>query len=500
MAVPAVPPPAPTEGSHRRILWATSILGGTTAVNVLLGLVRTKLVAVLLGPAGVGLMGMYMSITGLAQTLAGCGLATGGIKELAAARATGEAQRLRDVNATFRRLTLWLGGTGMLLLAALAWPVSRLTFGDGGHTAAIAVLATTVALGVLGSYYGAVIQGAQDMGRVARINLWGAVAGTVVSVACFALWGEGGIVPAIMCGAVLQLAITWHGARTHQPAGEGRYCPATARRLFQLGGLMLMLAVMSSFAFFAQRLLIVRELGETGMGIFQAALSLSGLYAGYILGAMGTDFLPRLSAVASDNAAINRLVNEQTVVAVLLALPGIVGTIAFAGLVVPFFYSSAFSPAVEALQYMAVGVFGRIISWPMGYLLIAKADLRRSFWSDLLGHGISLFGTWWLLPWVGGSAPGLALIWMYACHTILLRVMVGTMTGFNWAPDTRLALAVGLVGTAVALGIVQGLPSPWHWVAGAGWWVIVSAAVLWRLWRLAELGGLLSKLWARYRR
>lgn len=497
MAVPAVSPPAPTEGSHRRILWATSILGGATAVNVLISMVRTKLVAVLLGPAGVGLMGMYVSITALAQTFAGCGLATAGVKELAAARASGEAQRLRDVNATFWRLSAGLGGAGLVMLIALAWPVSRITFGDGGHTVAIAVLATTVALGVLSTYYSSVIQGAQDMGRVVRINLWGAVAGTIVSVACFALWNEGGIVPALVCGAVLQLAITWHGARTHQPAGEGRYCPATARRLFQLGGLMLMLGVMSSLAFFAQRLLIMRELGETGMGIFQAAFSLSGLYAGYILGAMGTDFLPRLSAVAGDNAAVNRLVNEQTVVAVLLALPGIVGTVLFAELVVPVFYSAEFGPAVQALQFMAVGVLGRIISWPMGYVLIAEADLRCTFWSELLGCGNMLLVTWWLLPLVGENAPGLAMIWMYVCHTCLLRKMTGTMTGFRWSADTKAVLALGLFGTAGALSIVHILPSPWPWVAGVGWWLAVSAAVARRLCRLAELGGLLAKVRAR---
>ena len=492
---PAVPPATSAEGSHRRILWATSILGGTTAVNVLLSMVRTKLVAVLLGPTGVGLMGMYMSITGLAQTLAGCGLATGGVKELATARAADEAQRLRDVNATFWRLTLWLGGGGMVLLAVLAWPISRITFGDGGHTAAIAVLGTTVALGLLGTYYGAVIQGAQDMSRVARMNLWGGVAGTAVSIVCFALWGEGGIVPALVSGAGLQVALAWHGARPHLPAGEGRYCPATARRLFQLGGLMLMLAVMSSLAFFAQRLLIVRELGEGGMGIFQAAFSLSGLYAGYILGAMGTDFLPRLSAVVGDDVAINRLVNEQTMIAMLLAMPGVVGTIVFAGYVVPIFYSGAFGPAVEALQLMAVGVFGRIISWPMGYVFIAKADVRRNLLVDLVGHVNTLAATWLLLPILDHNAAGFAVIWTYVCYTLMVRWMVGVMTGFRWSAETKQVMAIGFAGLGAGLAAIQWLPAFLNVATGGVLWIGVTVLAIRRLCYVAGIKSLGPKLW-----
>ena len=494
----SAPAAAVGASSHRRILWATSLLGGATAVNVLLGMVRTKCVALLLGPSGVGLMGMFMSITGLAQTIAGCGLATGGVKELAAAQASGAVERVSVVHGTFWRLSWWLGLGGALLVALLAWPVSRVAFGHGEHAGAIAVLAVTVTIGLVGTYFSAVIQGAQDMRGVVRMNIWGGVLGTLVSLLSFALWGERGIVPALVSGAVVQLALAWFSARRHLPPdGRGAYDPEVARRLFALGGLMLMLAVMASLGFFCQRLLIVRVLGETGVGIFQAAFSLSGLYAGYILGAMGTDFLPRLSAVADDDVMINRLVNEQTVVAVLLGLPGIVGTVVFAGYVVPIFYSGDFGPAVEALRLMAVGVFGRLISWPMGYVLIAKGDVRRNFWIELVGQVNMLLPLWLLLPVVQDNAAGLAVIWMYLCHTLLIRRMVGTMTGFQWTPEARQVLALGLAGLAVAVALVHGLTGLWQAGVGVAWWGLVTVLTLRSLWRVAGDPNLLAKLRAR---
>lgn len=41
--------------SYRRILKSTSVIGGASVINIGIGLLRSKVLAVLLGPAGVGL-------------------------------------------------------------------------------------------------------------------------------------------------------------------------------------------------------------------------------------------------------------------------------------------------------------------------------------------------------------------------------------------------------------------------------------------------------------
>ena len=87
---------------------------------------------------------------------------------------------------------------------------------------------------------------------------------------------------------------------------------------------------------------------------------------------MGADFFPRLTAVAQDNSECNRLVNEQAEVGLLLAGPGVLGTLTFAPLVIQLFYSARFGPAVEILRWICLGMMLRVASWPMGYILLAK--------------------------------------------------------------------------------------------------------------------------------
>ena len=64
----------------RRILAATSIVGGATAITILIGIARMKIFALVIGPAGIGLMGVLASIMAVGATLGGMGLNTSGVR------------------------------------------------------------------------------------------------------------------------------------------------------------------------------------------------------------------------------------------------------------------------------------------------------------------------------------------------------------------------------------------------------------------------------------
>ncbi|MGA2331881.1 MAG: hypothetical protein ABSG75_08985 [Syntrophales bacterium] len=57
------------QNSYRQIFKSTTLIGRSQVINVYLGIIRTKILAVLLGPSGVGIIGIYTSITGLVGTL-----------------------------------------------------------------------------------------------------------------------------------------------------------------------------------------------------------------------------------------------------------------------------------------------------------------------------------------------------------------------------------------------------------------------------------------------
>ena len=56
------------------------VIGGATSVGMALSLIRIKVLALLLGPIGVGLMGIYINILQTSTQLAGLGLGQSGVR------------------------------------------------------------------------------------------------------------------------------------------------------------------------------------------------------------------------------------------------------------------------------------------------------------------------------------------------------------------------------------------------------------------------------------
>ncbi len=69
--------------SYKSIFKATSIFGGVQIFNIIIAIIRSKAVAVLLGPTGVGLSGLFQNATGLIGYIASFGLSNSGTKAIA---------------------------------------------------------------------------------------------------------------------------------------------------------------------------------------------------------------------------------------------------------------------------------------------------------------------------------------------------------------------------------------------------------------------------------
>lgn len=149
----------PSSQTYTQILKSTMLMGGASLVNVALSIVRNKAMAVLLGPEGIGLMGLYSSIVDIAASIAGLGVGGSGVRQVAEAAGTGDAARIAQSATVLRRISVVLALLGALFLAALAYPVSRFTFGDYQHVGGIVLLSLAVFFRLVSAGQSALIQG-----------------------------------------------------------------------------------------------------------------------------------------------------------------------------------------------------------------------------------------------------------------------------------------------------------------------------------------------------
>lgn len=432
------------EQTYTQILKSTAVIGGSSMVNIVFAVVRQKAMAMLLGPGGVGLMGLYSSVADLTQTLAGLGIQVSGVRQIAEAAGTDDTSRIARTATALRRTSFVLGLAGALLLALLAVPVASFTFGDQSHALGVALLAVAVFFRLVSAGQTALVQGMRRISDLARINMLAAFFSTAIAIPMVYFFGQQGLVPSLVGMAAVSILTSWWYSRKikiEPTTMSGRELGQETANLLKLGVVFMASGFLTVSAAYAVRIIVLRYEGVEAAGLYQAAWALGGLYAGFILQAMGTDFYPRLTAVANDNVECNRLVNEQAQISILLAGPGLIGTLTIAPVVMTLLYSPAFHPAVDLLRWICLGMMLRIVAWPMGFIVLAKGARKIFFWTEVAATLVHVGLAWLLVNHVGLVGSGAAFFGLYVWHSILMYCIVRRLSGFRWsAPNIRLGV------------------------------------------------------------
>lgn len=453
--------------SYRSILSSTALMGASSVVAMAFTLVRMKALALLLGPSGVGLVALYSSIADVAVALAGMGVSQSGVRQIAQAEGSGDNSRIASTVRVLGSTSLVLGLAGGLGMLVLAVPAAVLTFGSAEYAVAVAALGLVVFLRIVTGGQTALLQGMRRIGDVAMLNVITAVAGVVITLPLVLVWREAAIVPAL----ILVAAITWVAAEVFRRRVPGRSAAAPIRagetaQLLRLGVAFMVSGFLTMGAAYAIRILILHEAGVDAAGLYQAAWALAGLYVGVVLQAMGTDFYPRLTAAAQDDAAVCRLVNEQTEVSLLLAGPGVLATITFAPVAVFAFYSQEFIPAADLLRWLCLGMMLRVVAWPMGFIIVAKGWQKLYIAVEIAATLVHVGATAILVPVVGPDGAGMAFAGLYAGHSVLVYLIARRRCGFRFS--ARNGWLVPLFGTGCAVAFAGFALMPFWWATATG--------------------------------
>ena len=377
------------KSSYRQIMKATSLFGGVQVFNILMGIIRSKFIAVLLGPAGMGIAGLLISTTGLIASVTNFGLSTSAIKNVAEANGNGNSHRIGLVVSVIRRLVWITGLLGTLVTFILAPLLSKLTFGNPDYTVAFRWISITLLLGQVASGQMVVIQGMRRLQFLAKANIIGSLLGLLVSLPIYYSLGVKGIVPALLGTSVLSVLLTYYynsRIKIEKVKVSVDILKSEGTGMLKMGFLLSMSGMISLVTGYILSIFISRYGGVAEVGLYNAGFAIINTYVGMIFAAMVTDYFPRLSAVASDNKKSAVLINQQAEIGILIIAPVLNIFMVFINVVITLLYSSNFLPIAGMIQFVALGIFLKTVSWAMGYMMLAKGDSRIFFFSELLAN------------------------------------------------------------------------------------------------------------------
>jgi PST family polysaccharide transporter len=426
--------------SYKNIIKSTSIVGGSQVINVFFRILKNKILALLIGPAGLGLINTYQSTVSLITSVAGLGVGFSGVREIAEADATKDQNKISIATLTLRRISILLGLLGMLLCILFSKPLSRFTFGSAQYTNEIRLLSLFVFFTIVAEGQTALIQGKRRIKDLASMSILGTVYGLIIGLPLIYFFRLKGIIPFIILTAVAQLITSWWYARKVSIKKIVLSCKETFKKskaFVKLGFAFMLAGFGMTAAQYLIRVIIINKLNIEAVGIYQAANVISVLYIGIILDAMGKDYYPRLTAVANDSKKVIQSINEQTEIGILLAMPGLIATLTFAPLLIKIFYTSEFNIAYQILRWQILGIFLRVISWPMAYYFVAKGESKTFLIMETIFTFMYVILTYFGILMFNIIGLGISFFILYVFYTLFNLALLYKIIKFSWSIQVK---------------------------------------------------------------
>ena len=364
------------EQNYSHILKYTGIFGGVQGLNILIGLVRNKIVASLLGPAGMGLASLFNSTVNFVSQATNLGISFSAVRHISELFDTGDEERIAHFVKVVRAWSLLTALFGMLVCIVAGPLLSNYTFSWGDHTLHFIMLAPAVGLTAICGGETAILKGARQLRPLAMIQLAMVFISLIITVPIYYFFGQTGIVPVIVLMALATILLTLRYSYKLYPLrlSGSRGILGEGMEMVRLGVAFVLAGVLGSGA----EMLIRAYLNVKGdldmLGLYNAGFMLIVTYAGTVFSAMETDYFPRLSGCCHDREQMSLTVNRQIEVSFLMMAPMLVGLIVALPLLIPMLFTREFMPVVAMAQIAVFSMYIKAVSLPISYLTLARGD------------------------------------------------------------------------------------------------------------------------------
>lgn len=467
--------------ASRRALRAVAVVGGGSLAAVAVGIVRTKIAALMIGPIGIGSIGLLTTILTTASSVAAMGLGRAGVREVADAVRQGQ-----EPGAIAGRAVLsaawFLGLCGAILFLLVGGAVGGRVLHAVPGAASLPWLAPGVLFSVLAIGQGAVLGGRRELGVIARAGVVSALVGSIIGLLCLAAGGARGAAGYVVAIPLATALVGAYFLTRHRPVATEPAMPALARHwrsMVHVGPPFMAAGLATLVAQLLVQIIVELRLGGVALGHFQAAWSISTTYLGLLLASLAADFYPRLVSAMPDEGRVDGMFNDQVEVLLMLAGPILLALLAISSWVLRLLYSSDFAAASSMLRWQMLGDVLKLASWPLGFVLLASGAGRRFLLAEAVAMTVFVLAAWALVQSQGLRGVGQAFLLMYLVYLPLSFRLARASVALHW----RVGVVVRL-GALMLAALIVALLAP----AAVGVWVGFSLSAAFALDALLRLG------------
>lgn len=446
------------QSSYRSIFKATSLFGGVQVYQILIQIIKSKFVAVLLGPAGVGIMGLYQSGLQLVQQISSMGLSQSAVRDVSEANGSNDIQRIAKTVTVVRKLVWFTGLLGLIIVACCSPLLSKFSFGNYDYTIPFIILSVTLLLDQLSAGQRVVLQGMRRLKDLAKCTAFGVTFGLITSVPLYYWLGIDGIIPTLFLNSACSLILSWIYSRKikiEKVQVTPKQTLEQGKQMLVMGVSMSLSGIFATIVSYAIRAFIQNDGGVEQVGLFQAGFAIMTTYVGMVMNAIATDYYPRLAAINKDNVKCREAVSQQGEIGTMIIAPMLTVCLVFMPFVLRLLYSDQFLAANEYIVWACLGMMLRLAAWIISYLIVAKADskmfLKLEASSNVFYLVFSLLG----YHYMGLTGLGIAFALMYVFYFLLCYLIARKRYEFRFSNSFIKCYGIQLLLVIVCLAIVM---------------------------------------------
>ena len=365
--------------SYRNVFKATSLFGGVQVYLIIIQIIRSKIIAALLGPTGFGIQGLFTSATLLIRNLSSMGLSQSAVKDVSAAFGTGDKEKVSFLLSVVNKLVLCTGLLGLIIVVIFSPILSKTSFGNYEYILSFIFLSVTLLFDQLYDGKKVILQGTRELKKLAQVSAYSTTIALLITIPIYYILGIKGIVLALIANSILSFFII------NKLSGDSRYqLPKVGlKNAISAGGNMMKMGLAMSFSgiFSTACAYILRSYinyvdGTVEVGLYMAGFVIINTYVGLVFSAITTDYYPRLASVSCDNLKMREVINTQGEIGIIILGPLLSLCILVLPLLIIILYTNEFLPACDFILLAAEGMIFRLISILPAFIFIVKGETK----------------------------------------------------------------------------------------------------------------------------
>lgn len=373
--------------NYKEMAKSSGIVAFVQLFQMFFSLLRNKIIAILLGSAGFGIWSLLNTFIEMVTSFSVLGLDQGGVREIA--KSSESSSSIGKCIFTFRISILICSVFFSLIIFYFSDEISIKLFNNTNYSSGIKFISiVTIFYGIAKGGY-AILNGVHALKYLAKSQILSAIIGSLGSISIIFFWGEIAI-PYALAIVIFSMAIITSlyvkKLEIKSILPQKNEFLSILKKLLSLGIGFTIAALVASLMTLLSRSYLSNHYDLQAVGIYQASWTISNLYIGIILSAMGVDFMPRLAKISHDDNLMNQQINQQIEFGITLSSIGITFILLFSPLILHILYSNEFIIGTNIIRWQILGVALRIVAFPFSYSIMAKskpiqyAVIQTVFW------------------------------------------------------------------------------------------------------------------------